>query len=60
METNRFSEDVDSILEEYLVPENLKLDDPVFDKTLSKENYREKMHYLLYVEEYECKKKMSR
>lgn len=63
METSQFSEDADVHLPEYAVPENianLQDADIKFDGCLSKENYKERMYHLLYLEELERKKIMSR
>lgn len=60
MGADLFSEVTDAQLEEYAIPENL-VNSPIKDEGgLTKENYRERMHHLLYLEEHEHKKIMSR
>ena len=60
MGTDLYSEETDVQLKEYAIPENL-IHSPIKDDAgLTKENYRERMHHLLYLEEHEHKKIMSR
>ena len=63
METDKFGEVTDVHLDNYAIPENIAkspTDEIRFEGCLSKENYRERMHHLLYLEELEYKKIMSR
>ena len=61
MEAYPYSEVTDLHLKEYAIPENL-VHSPIKNDEggLTKENYRERMHHLLYLEEHEHKKIMSR
>ena len=62
MEAYPYAEEVDKSLPEYILPENvLELgNDKNVRVKLTKDNYKERMHYLLYLEEHEHKKIMSR
>ena len=61
MEADLYSEETDVQLKEYAIPENLVHSQIKDDEGgLTKDNYRERMHHLLYLEEHEHKKIMSR
>ena len=62
METYPFQEETDELLPEYALPENLvgSNDKSQLQGCLTKDNYKERMHCLLFFEEHEHKKIMSR
>ena len=61
MGADLYSEETDVQLKEYAIPENLVHSPIIKDEGgLTKENYRDRMHHLLYLEEHEHKKIMSR
>ena len=62
MEAYPYAEEVDTHLPEYIPPENVfELgNDEGMRVKLTRDNYKERMHYLLYLEEHEHKKIMSR
>ena len=62
MDRYPFIEETDEYLSEYTLPENLvdSSDKIQLQGSLTMDNYRDRMHHLLYFEEHEHKRIMSR